>query len=747
MKLINTALFCLWTLLASAQINYENIHVISEYKDGKVSLRWIPMNYGTWKSGNKHGYKVVRKDLSTNQEVVLKEGLKPISPTEFDNTFQNNNAAKSAKMMLYDMTINTAPAQASNLKDAVNINEQNEGRYLFAMVAAENDFEVAKAMALGLEDTNMDESLIYAYIVTINDAVVMETMSPAYTTPDFAASNLEPVSTLEINIDSDVSVLTWKIREFDGIYSAWNIERSYDGNQFVRLNSSPFMHGYSEEAYEYLASYQDPLGNCEGKLYYRVQGITPFGTEGPFSNVKEIICVSDRIRMPISINGSVKDNDNIVINWNNFDPVYQDSIIGFNIYRTPELTLPVEKINGELMSPDQRKFVDSSPLASAYYFLEAIDINDNIHRSAEYFIQEFDKVAPGIPVGLKGRFTSEQTLSISWNKNTETDFKGCDIAIANDRSAQFIKKNTEFVQSNNFSYTFNEGLVTDSVYVKIRSTDLYYNLSEYSEVYAFARPDVWAPIRPILEFAYPTPKGVALGWTYSASDDVVKHKLQRRPKGEFRWKDLLIVSKDKEANFKQTLVTGINDSNANHLDKYDQSSIEYQYRIIALDEANNQGISKILTVVPFLVQDRNLIKDFKVQLFSQPTEVNEDLKNQLVNLNSENLSDQLDALSADLYKAKITWKCELSESIAAFIIYRSMPKEGFKPIKECSLAEALGMEGSVVEVEGKLGSRNFGYVDENLERGFRYSYYIVAKFTNGSESNRSQTITKSVQNN
>lgn len=719
-----------------------DIYTITEFTDDIVKLRWMPTGYALWQEGIKHGYKIERIEDASQTKIILAEGLKPISAADFDNQFPTNNSAKSAKMMLYDLTINTAPAQSNSLKDVVEIQEQNDGRFLFAMVAAENDFAVAKAMALGFEDDQVDPNLTYSYIITIDDEEVMASVQPGFGVPDFSGVSLEPVNSLITNLDSDVAVLSWDVKDFERVYSSWNIERSIDGIQFEKINTTPFMHGYTEDAYEYVASYQDPLGDCNGKLFYRVQGITPFGSVGPYSNETSVACVNKRIRIPFAINGSEEKGDNILINWRTFDPVYEDSIKGFNIYRTPEMTQAVVKLNDNLLSNKDREFMDKDALPSGYYFLEIIDINGTIHRSSEFFVQRKDEVPPAIPTGVTGRFVSEQTLQLKWQRNKEPDFKGCDIVIANDRNANYIKKNVDYITGASFNITFNEQLITDSIFVKIRSLDNFYNPSEYSKIYAFPRPDVWAPSNPIMEFAYPTPQGVALGWTYSGSDDATKHKVQRKYENDYKWKDLLIISKENVDKFQQTITVAFNDSRANHIDNYELETRAYNYRIVASDKANNTSYSKVLSVVPFSTQSRDLIKNFKVQIFKQDISPSNEMIAQLSNLGSPQINEQIASLTETTFKANLTWTCELTENVDGFIIYRSMPKEGFKPIKECSVAEALGLEDMNVNIEGNVGRKQVGFLDENLKKGYRYSYFIVAKFSNGAESARSKIITK-----
>ncbi len=742
-------LIYLLTFIFASQLSIaqseSDIFIITEFDNNTVKLRWMPTSYTLWQEGIQYGYRIERIENASQIKITLIENFKPISAVDFDVQFPNNNAAKSAKMMLYDMSINTAPAQVNNLKDVVEVQEQNEGRYLFAMVAAENDYEVAKAMALGIEDDQIDANLTYTYIITIDDEDIMSSIQPGYGIPDFTGSTLEAVGSLLTNIDEDVAVLSWDVQEFERVYSTWNIERSLDGVNYQKINETPFMHGYTKDAYEYIASYQDPLGDCDGKIYYRVQGITPFGSLGPYSNTTDVTCVNKRIRIPFTINGSQEKGDDILINWRTFDAIYEDSISGFNIYRTPEMSKAVVKLNDQLIAKNEREFLDTDAIPSGYYFLEIIDINDMPHRSAEFFVQRRDVVPPEIPTGVTGRFVSEQSLQIKWQRNAEPDFKGCDIAIANDRNANFIKKNLEYVEGNSFNITFNEQLITDSIFVKIRALDIFYNPSEYSEVYAFARPDVWAPSNPILEFAYPTPQGVALGWSYSGSDDAVKHKVQRKFANDYNWKDILIISKENVDKFQQTISVAINDSKANHIDNYELDTREYDYRIVAYDGANNISKSKVLSLVPFSTQTRDIIKNFKVQIFSQDVVPSSEMIAQLNNLNSSQVNEQVESLTKTSIKANLTWTCELTENVEGFIIYRSMPKEGFKPIKECSLAEALGMEDVNVEMKGDKGRTQVGFLDENLKRGYRYSYFVVAIYSNGSESARSEIITKTIK--
>lgn len=717
--------------------------VVQENNSQESKIRWMPANYSIWQSGIKHGYTIIRFTETDNGTVrdTLITGLKPLAPEDWENEFPNNNAAESAKMMLYDMTINTAPAQSNNLKDAVDIYEQKEGRHLFAMVAAESDFNVAQAMGLGLVDDGGGSTTFPKYLVTISNEEAMESLSPGVSAIIYNADELEPVNTLKTEIDKDYAVLSWDSKKFSKRYTAWNIERSFDGSNFVKVNTDPFRHGYTNENYEFLVSYQDPVQNCNGDYYYRVAGITPFGSQGPYSNVSNITCM-EREFIPVVINGTQEKDGAILVNWWTFEDEYQDNIKGFNLYRTPELTQQLVKLNESIMSSETREYLDESPLSSGYYFLEAIDKNNDPHRSNEHFVQKYDKVPPAPPSGLVGEFYDPQKLTVTWTPNRESDIHGYNISVANQRDGQYVKWNSTYLKRPKHVVKFNKNFITDTVFVKVTALDNFYNPSEYSEILAVPRPDVFGPADPILEFAYPTPDGVALGWSYSGSDDVVKHKLQRRIKSQYDWKDLLVITKENEAKFDQSIPVAVSETKANHLDKHNQTAQEYHYRMVAIDDAGNASHSKWLTVTPFPTAEITEIRNFKVEIIEQELAADPELIAQLTNMGSENLQDQIDAANKIVCSASISWSCKLNENIAGFILYRSMTGSGFKPIKELSVGSALGLEDNELEIHGDIGNQYLGHIDEDLKKGYRYSYYVVAKYGNGAESQRSNTITK-----
>lgn len=743
--LISIAILLLYGSMIAQSDSEPRISVVSEYTDGKVMLRWAPTTNNLWKKGNDYGYNIIRIQKAVGAdpsvEEVLVTGLKPVPADEFDSKFNGENSAQAAKMMLYDNSMNTAAVTPENLREVVDKKEEEEGRYLFAMVAAESNYAVACAMGLGFEDTTFDPSKEYYYRIEINDETVMAELNPSLVSSSYEETPMVEIEGLSVEADHEVMVLTWDLREVYDLYSAWHIERSTDGVNFETINADPHLHAYTEEAFKYLGSYQDTdTENCNGHYYYRVKGITPFGTVGPASNMVQIECVPEPIVFPLNIRGVKEAANGLKVRWHNFDAQFENKIIGFNLYRTPDLTVPVTKINHNLLGKNKRSYTDTSPLQEAYYFLEAIDINGASHRSPEFFTQFFDHQAPDVVTGIVAKFTDEQELAISWFPSQESDIAGYHIWISNFENGDFTRRTKEIVTGTSHVIRFNESLRTEKVYIKMKASDIYFNDSEYSETIVIDRPDVWAPAKPVMRFAYPTDQGVALGWGYSGSEDAEKHILQRRPASSFEWKDIRIISNENQALYqadKDILVSG---QKANHIDNYKLIPEAHYYRIIAMDEAGNKAYSSRIEVTPFSSRGLDVIKGFDIQIVKQIQDLHPDLLAQLENIGSQHLEAQKDKMRKVEYAALLSWSCELTQNLAGFTIYRSYTGQGFIPHAEIDISTAMGLAPGSFEVSGNQGSRQFSYKDDDLVKNRKYKYYLVGRYKNGQETGRSKVL-------
>jgi len=65
------------------------------------------------------------------------------------------------------------------------------------------------------------------------------------------------------------------------------------------------------------------------------------------------------------------------------------------------------------------------------------------------------------------------------------------------------------------------------------------------------------------------------------------------------------------------------------------------------------------------------------------------------------------------------------------------------PVKSITPEEGLGMEGDAV-FSSNAGIQEFSYVEEKALKNKRYTYYIVRVERNGTESNKSATLSKRV---
>jgi hypothetical protein len=98
------------------------------------------------------------------------------------------------------------------------------------------------------------------------------------------------------------------------------------------------------------------------------------------------------------------------------------------------------------------------------------------------------------------------------------------------------------------------------------------------------RPDIVPPSAPLITTVNPTTTGVHFGWELSSSDDVVQYEFQRQKQGTPGWSNILSFTP-------ATAVKTFTDNTAN-------KRHWYRYRLVAIDEANNQGGSKAVQAKP-----------------------------------------------------------------------------------------------------------------------------------------------------
>jgi len=256
---------------------------------------------------------------------------------------------------------------------------------------------------------------------------------------------------------------------------------------------------------------------------------------------------------------------------------------------------------------------------AVYAIVEAVDEYGYSYKTPAYLVQLPDDEPPAIPDGLIGEFVSESTVVINWAESPSPDLLGYRVFVANQRNGSYTQLTGRPLVDEQFVYEVNPETMIDSIYFTVAATDYHENLSEESEVLALSRPDIIPPTPPALFKAHPTTKGVELGWRFSTSKDVTKHVVQRKQVGTASWDNILEISKVQESDYHENLSP--EDITATcYIDEEVFDRKQYEYRMIAYDEMDNNATSDAKIIRPLDTGLRGLIEGFNVSLKCEPAD-------------------------------------------------------------------------------------------------------------------------------
>lgn len=626
--LIFTMLFfgCMsWTNAQNA--NTGALKIITQTEPGSVKIRWMLTEPASWEEGNKVGYSISRYTTHINgaqlssvdiqdSYILLDEDIQVLDENQWETQFTDNPFAQVAKGTLYDEDETVVTSSNPTLADVFNQTESKESRYLFGLYAAEQDFEVAKGMALGYEDINVNSAHTYMYRVVLNSSEAQFSNIQSMVSVEAGNYTSYPdVGELAGEGMDKAVLIEWPLIEARDYYSTYDIERSTDDVNFVKVNDVPFVfaaEGTDEPEY---AIYKDDVPDNQTYFYYRVRGRTPFGTQGSPSESIRLKGTPPRINVFLAIEEYEDDGDNVVLSWSSQeDADVQAQIEGYNIYRSTSSNTDFVQLNEALLPAGTEDFEDTDPLSTAYYILEAVDVNDYTYKSPSKLIQLSDSEPPVAPVGLTGEFLNNSRLRIEWTPNEEEDLKGYRVLVANKREGNYSQLTRVAIKDNFYVYDIDPTFMVDSIYFKVMATDVRDNYSEKSMVLALRRPDIIPPSKPVLHKVSPTPEGLEFGFKFSTSDDRKIHYLQLKPVNGPRWKDILEIPVNKEVEYERDLTPDATTTTNYFLDNDQLKRGEYQFRMVAKDESGNISGSQIITVRPYDSGLRGEIQNFSYEI-------------------------------------------------------------------------------------------------------------------------------------
>ncbi len=663
---------CLGPIFSQADSEEKlQVQLIAKVEDGKVWIRWAPSNMKSWYWGITNGYRLSRYTIIDNgdtlnlahqldSKVELASQILPYSEEEIRNNVQaENDQIDLAVGVLYEPSfVIDSMIGETGFARAYADQSDRESRFIFGLFTADQNFEIAKALALAYVDEDAKSGFVYFYHVEFLGDVDSTLLRNGGIEVDIDAHySLPQPGLIQVEQAIDTSILlVWDISLLESYYSSYNIERSTDSISFTKINTLPLVSTDQNGNDQSVVYFSDDIPSMKYDYYYRVKGVSPFGQEGPSSPIVKVTPKHSPKSSPPRITNLDIVSDDVNVDWD-FPSGEEALISGFKIYRAQNALGPFVLIDS--VEKNVRTWTDSDPITTGYYRIAAMDNAGVEVSAADRLIQLDDETPPAVPSGLNCIVDVNGLVSVTWSPVTDESLRGYRVFSGNGEEGNFGEETTTAISDTMFQFQTEIQTLTRDLYVKVQSLDERENYSDYSEPCHAMRPDKVPPSKPVLLRANPLVMGVQLEWIHSASSDLEKHLVQRKRKVDSGWTTMLEIDPagdSEQPNGVADVTTTVDGGKL--LDTLAAYPQEYQYRVLALDVSQNQSSSEILSAVPFDSGHRGEITDLEADTTYDYT-----------------------ISSVAYYTVGLTWEYTSLKGLYDFQIYRSVDGKPMRAYK------------------------------------------------------------------
>lgn len=570
-------------------------------RNNKIALKWAVNDAIIWKKALISGYQVVRttvlrdgQPIMKDEKVVLHEKLLPMPLEAWRPLVEQDSIAPIIAQALYGEEFQVTNNKGG-LTEMMLLNDQNQQRFAFALMAAEQSFVATKAAGWGIEDETALANEKYLYSISLLEPSLALAPSTVY-----IGLQDKPDTTLPLTPDAvfgnQTVMLIWDHKLQQNLFTAYTIERSEDGVLFTQLNKAAI---YSWETKSSAVSYTDNTIKNGVVYYYRIIGIDSFGDRSQPSAVISGKGVDILEYSPQFTSKAIAGEDEMDFEWE-FPEEGQAKISHFQILKSDaedgELVVVKDQI-----PPLTRALKMKTELKPTNYFtIRAFAHSGTFRSSLPTMVQPIDSIAPLPPIALEGKIDSLGVVKLKWKANTERDLYGYKVFRGNTPQEEFSQL-TQLVHTKaEFTDKVDVNSLNGKVYYKLIALDKRYNESDFSSILEIKKPDKIKPTSPVIENYELDENFIKLIFIQSSSDDVKKHILYRRTDLEKNWTTILEFTDKQLSEYKDT--------------SFD-SERKYYYIIVAVDESGNESEPSepfIATPVPKIVTKAITNFDFQV---------------------------------------------------------------------------------------------------------------------------------------
>lgn len=496
------------------------IYVRTEVHSDKVLLRWIAGDARSWQLLNKYGIKLERLTVARSgvvlekPEVLLLAGeLKPAASDKLKELVREYPMGAVVAQAVFGDNFEVSLGD-SPISKAIALDEERQQRYLFALYAADLCFPVAKEVGWGFEDGSIKEGERYLYRVTSlvpkKELTIAEGAS--FVVVGDTIRLPQPLE-LSAQFSPAGAYLSWDYNRLATLYSSYWIERSEDGKTFSRISDLPITRMSDTEKKTHAPiTYLDSIAYRK-TYYYRVAGVTPFGSQGTYSAVVSGMAYPPLTAIPQIEHSRFDTQGGANLSWN-FKQEEEDLIEGFRILRSKDdkTYLPLDSI-----SPKERIYYIRTLARYPYYKVEAKAKQGVSKTSFPTLIQAIDSIPPAVPTGLRAEVDSLGAVHLSWQAGKDEDLYGYRLYRGETKGEELIPITKDAILSTNYIDSVRLDNLNAKVYYALTALDERYNQSELSETIVVRKPACIPPAMPLIVETKASEEGNVIRW--EASED------------------------------------------------------------------------------------------------------------------------------------------------------------------------------------------------------------------------------------
>ena len=612
--ILSTLFILLYCGVAYSQSVQERaILMRGEVHKEKVFLRWAPTDARTWQLLNKYGVQLERltivRDgivLAEPEKLIISDTLKP-EESQFMSVDETDPYAAIIAQAVFGESFVVSGSGDMDISSIIALSDELQQRYVLSLYAADLSFDAALMAGWGWEDhVSENERYLYNVIPLVPEDELSITPGALFVDASRLDHFPKPLDFNGQFMDSGV-LLSWNYRTQEALYNAYIPERSTDGVNFAPITDIPITR--MDSGTNNRITYADSIGNGI-TYYYRLAGITPFGSMSTYSDTISGMGMPE-LRNPPFITKAIPNNEGGVdIEWA-FEDEDEALIEDFTVERSDN-----DKVYADYVASIDRKqrSIALSDVPSANYFVVAANtVTGKRVRSFSAFVQPVDSLPPAVPVGLTAIADTTGTVKLSWQANKEEDILGYRIFRGQTSEEEMIPLNDIAVTDTMFVDSINLKLLNHKVYYAIAALDERYNQSDKSPVVEVIKPETIPPTPPFIrEIKVENGKNVIL-WVSGQEENLAGYELLRKADGEDEFTMLTAIDEpgnciyeDSDVENNKAYIYHIKSRSMGGL--LSEPSPDYKVRAISKSDAKH---SIIFTVTP---QKESIVLNWEISI-------------------------------------------------------------------------------------------------------------------------------------